>query len=277
MLSSPKRIVCLSLAVCLLLSVLASCAAPSASAETTGDAEEEEIVLPPAEPAIGVGRVMPEVVKERDRLICIDPGHGFIDGGSGYGFFPDELSEKDITLVVSNYLKEELEARGFQTMMTHDGTTIPAGADTNGDGLYSSYERPPYVNQFDIDYFVSIHTNALDNNPGPCGAIVFYNKSSSAKINDWNEPAAEEIALAIDEMVAITAPTRTKNPLNDDHADFVVTRDTKAAASLIELGYATNEYDVKNLVDPEWQRSIAAAIATGIERFFDKLEAGEYA
>ena len=232
----------------------------------------EEIVLSPELPSTGVGRVMPEVIVPRGRLICIDPGHGFYDPGTGPGHMPGDTYERDITVKVSEFLKEKLEADGFTAVLTHDGTAIPEGWDWDGNGVFSAiYERPSYINQVNPDYMVSIHVNAVPNED-KCGVIVFYHQSGY-KINDWSEGISHAVADAIDKGIETTAVTRVSSPEDTADASFAVCRETNCAASLVELGFCTNPTDAENLVDPVWQEQIAAAIAQGIGNFFDQLDA----
>ena len=241
--------------------------------EAAQPVSEEVIVLPPAMPAVGVGRIMPEVVEQKDILICVDPGHGFEDGGSGdaeTSFYPAGTLEKDITLTVAAMVNDDLAKRGFQTVMTHNGVDHPE-YDWDYNWRFNPNERVAMMNDLNPDFIVSIHTNTAGN-PDACGVEVYYDHVSSAKANDWNEPAAETIAAAIDDLVEITDTTDLRNPLNAENASLAVIRDSHPAAVLIELGFCTNEQDAKNLTDPEWQASIADAIAEGIERFFDSME-----
>lgn len=104
-----------------------------------GTGNEQTVEIPPAVPAMGVVRVpssetadsaavgnasgssvktesgeKTEVVLERDLLVCIDPGHGFEDGGSGASeasFYPDGTLEKDVTITVATLLKDALDWR----------------------------------------------------------------------------------------------------------------------------------------------------------------------
>ena len=246
--------------------------------ENSGDGvtEKKEVVhLPPASPAMGVGRVMPGLYVDRDELILIDPGHGFDDPGAGdtdASWWKDlEVRERDVTLAVAKMLDEELQARGFRTMMTHDGVTFPEEFNYDGNNKFMPDERAAYINYVAPDYMVSVHVNSAENQ-GACGAIVFYNLTSQTKWNDWSEPAAEYIADAIDEYVMISAPTKLGNEITHAFASYAVTRDTHAPGCLIEMGYATNEVDAQNLLREDWQRSMAQGIAAGIARFFDSLE-----
>ena len=265
--------------------LLPACGRPEASADAdpmlsgaavekqeTAVENEDTVVLEPAVPAGGVGRIMPVVVEQRDEFICIDPGHGFLDPGTGGdSFFPDGIYEREITMQVSLLLEEALKARGFRTVLTHDGETMPEGADLNWDGIFSApYERPPYINNYiQPDYLVSIHVNAVGN-PEKCGAMVFFDQNYY-KENDWNETAAAFIRDAIEDGIETTAVTQLVDSKEMEDASFAINRETKCASSLIEMGFCTNETDAENLQNPEWQRQMAEAIAEGIERFFDSL------
>jgi N-acetylmuramoyl-L-alanine amidase len=272
--------------------LLPSCGKPEASAdadamlagaafeEQTGadepaDLPEEEdvVVLEPAVPAAGVGRIMPVVVEQREELICIDPGHGFVDPGTGSdSYFPEGIYERDITIEVSRLLEDALKARGFRTILTHDGETMPEGADLNWDGVFSApYERPPYINNvIGPDYLVSLHVNAVGN-PEKCGAMVFFDQNYY-KNNDWSETVAADIRDAIEEGVETTAVTQLVDSKDMEDASFAINRETKCASSLIEMGFCTNETDAEKLQDPAWQKQMAEAIAEGIEKFFDDLK-----
>ena len=265
--------------------LLPACGKPEASADAdpmlagaaveeqeTAEENEETVILEPAVPAGGVGRIMPVVVEQRDELICIDPGHGFRDPGTGAdSFFPEGVYEREIAMQVSLLLDEALKARGFRTILTHDGETMPEGADLNWDGIFSApYERPPYINNYiSPDYLVPIHVNAVGN-PEKCGAMVFFDQNYY-KLNDWNETAAAYIRDSIEEGVETTAVTQLVDSKEMEDASFAINRETKCASSLIEMGFCTNETDAENLQDPAWQKQMAEAIAEGIERFFDDL------
>lgn len=216
-----------------------------------------------------------EVVLERDLLVCIDPGHGFEDGGSGASeasFYPDGTLEKDVTITVAGLLKNALEKEGFRTVMTHDGESIPAEYNWDGNDIFNPNERVALMNTLDPDYIVSLHTNAAAN-PDAHGVQIYYDHVSDMKENDWNEPAVEMIARTIDERMGFGEEDATalRNLVNAENGSLAVTRDSRAAAVLIELGFSTNEENAKNLIDPEWQADIADAVAEGVGRFFDSM------
>ena len=272
----PVRVLALLTALCLLAGLCGCRKDTGGEDQGTGpSAKDEVIVLPPDEPMMGIGRITSADAKERDQLILIDPGHGFDDPGNGDGdgsFWRDlGVRERDVTIVVAKMLDEELRKKGFRTMLTHNGEYFPEEFNYDGNNKFHPDERVVYMNYVSPDYIVSVHVNSAGN-ANACGTIVFYNSTSSSKWNDWSEPAAEYIAEAIDACVEINASTKIENELTFDGASFAVTRDTHAAASLIEMGYVTNYDDAQDMLNEVWQRSMAEGIALGIARFFDSLE-----
>lgn len=225
-----------------------------------------------AEPSIGIGRDLEakkasEPVEPKDYTICIDPGHGFVDGGTGEGVFEDGVLEKDVNLAVAKLIAEKLEALGYKTIMTHDGVNLPK-ADTNGNQIFNPAERVAYANSLDIDYFVSIHVNAIDDTS--VGGMQIYYEQNWRKVNEWSEPIAECITDCL--ASAFPEAKETKVWGNEEDKTLAVTRETTAAASLIEIGFCTNETDRNNMTDPEWQTTFAEAVADGINAFFSKLK-----
>lgn len=246
----------------MLMAIMTACKSQKVLSESPIPEDMDVVALP----SVGVGRKAdsPAQSGSRNYTICIDPGHGFVDGGCGEGILKDGILEKDITFAIATTLNERLKELGYSTVMTHDGKTIPANADTNGNQIFSAAERAVYVNKLDIDYFVSIHVNSFDTDTSVSGVQVYY-EQNYLKTNEWSEGVALDIAEAIETGVAGVSKV---TPKNDPNYSLAVTRETKAAASLIEVGFCTNENDAKNMTDPEWQISMANAIADGINKFF---------
>ena len=77
--------------------------------------------------------------------IVLDPGHGGNDSGSS----SENLIEKDITLKISNYLKEYLsEYENVSVLLTHNGSTM------------SIQDRADFARNNNADLLVSIHINS---------------------------------------------------------------------------------------------------------------------
>lgn len=258
----------LILAVCLTAVLLTATSCSSASDESaSGETERAEDVL--ATPSDGIGREEVENVTppapDNGVVICIDPGHGFMDGGCGEGLLADGLLEKDINLAIATYLQAELDHLGYDTIMTRDETTFKKGPADDGNKLFNPTERASYANTLDIDYYISIHVNSFVGDSTVRGMRIYF-KETSRKTS----PISDDVAYLLGEAVYAEFPN-DKKPVVVDHTNetsFAVIRETVAPASLVEVGFATNEYDAANMVNPEWQKRIAKALALGIDAHF---------
>ena len=272
-----RKIICFSLAAVSCAFSLVSCSNKKSGGEEEQKSAYEETVPASFSDTSGVGRetnespFKPKPIEQQakqDYTICVDPGHGFYDSGCGEGYYSDGTLEKDINMAVATKLTERLSLLGYTVIQTHDGKTLPP-EDTNGNHVFSATERVVYANSLDIDYLISIHVNALDSNPDVNGMHIYY-QQSSYKVNDWSKAVCEAIASAIAEEV-----DGAKKPLIKDGTDpntsFALTREVRAASSLLEIGFITNEEDAANMVDPAWQQVVANAIADGIDNFFKNL------
>ena len=201
--------------------------------------------------------------------ICVDPGHGFVDGGCGEGFYSDGTLEKDINLAIAEKLSARLALLGYKVIQTHDGKNIPA-ADTNMNNIFSATERVTYINGLNIDYLISIHVNAFDSDTSVSGMNIYY-QQSYAKVNTWGATVAKYISESIGEKVEGESAPNVKDG-TDPNTSFALTRDINAASSLIEVGFVTNEDDAADMVDPDWQQDVANAIAAGIDKFFKEQD-----
>lgn len=91
--------------------------------------------------------------------ICLDPGHGGNDSGA---VGVNNAYEKDLTLKIAQYCKQELEKYDCNVVMTRTGDTNP-----------SLEERADYAKSQGAQYLISIHLNSAAGG-GAVGAEVYY-------------------------------------------------------------------------------------------------------
>ena len=103
--------------------------------------------------------------------------------------------------------------------------------------------------------YVSIHANK--DNCYCWGAQTFYQKNGG-------HPEGKALALAIQEQLRRNTPT-TRVALA---ANYFVLRTNVAPAAMVEVGFLTNAKEHARLQDPEYQRTLARAVALGIADFF---------
>ncbi len=251
------------------LAVLLLC---QATACGSGDSEENKneedipVSIVPAMPGIGIGRVMPQIEEPNGIIICIDPGHGFVDGGTGEGIYADGTLEKDITLEVAQKLSEDLTRYGFETILTHNGVDFPAAG--GGNSIYNATERSYYANSISMDYFISIHVNASDN-PDAEGIRIYY-YDNSIKVNPIGGTVAELMGKNIEENMPDDLDPLIVDQSEDPYNSFVLCRDVKYPSSLVEIGFCTNETDAAKMIRDDWQEQLAQSLADGINEYFEE-------
>ena len=211
------------------------------------------------------------------RIIAIDPGHGFDDVGTDAGYIGGY--EKDINLEIAYLLKDELEARGYEVWLTHDGKSfvnenkIMSKADKAGidykpenfseDNVYSAYERTIYTNvvnrKKNFDFFISLHVNSVtDESVG--GFQLDYCDG-----NSYSDTSAVYAQNLVDSLYAAFPYTNMKFKADPWDDAFIVTKYTEMPSVLLEMGYATNRTDAANLYDSSWRMQFVKAVADGID------------
>lgn len=261
----------MSAAVIALLCVFAALTSCGSQTEdsNTGNNNSDDSPIVYGIPGIGVGKPEVEAAEVFDSngfIICVDPGHGFMDGGTGENILPNGILEKDITLAMSKKLGAELTRLGYTVIMTHDGVNRPE--DARYDDIFNATERTNFANSIEMDYFISLHVNAIEGKPDICGSHIYF-MQSWAKINDSGELIAELIGESIEKALP-DDPKPLVVDQNQQDTSFALVRDVKYPSSLVEIGFCTNESDAKNMVRDDWQETFACAVAAGINEYFTK-------
>jgi len=228
----------------------------------------------------------------RRRTVVVDAGHGGPDNGMrGPLGASVKVSEKQITLAVSQELQRALEARGVGVVMTRTTDTLIALAD-----------RGRIANQAKADLFVSIHVNAANprwtNAAGARGFETYF--LAEAKTEDERRVEAMEneaikfeaavetsrddpLGFIIRDMAqnehlressrlaaAIQGGLRSIHPGTDrgvKQAGFRVLVSAFMPAVLVEIGFGSNRADSAWLTSAGGQSELAAAIADAVVRY----------
>ena len=207
------------------------------------------------------------------RTIVVDAGHGGRDPGtSHYG-----LQEKNLTLDIARRLRAELASRGMNSVMTRDR-----------DEFIALSRRPDVANDMAADLFVSVHINA-NRNRRVSGVEVYYPRESVISGSVPFPPGIESVEVAtptltIKQILWDLVLTRSRRgstrmashicrALRDQlgvpcrgvrGARFVVLREARMPAVLVEVGYVTNRPEAARLGTVSYRQAIAQAIANGV-------------
>ncbi|MEH2444104.1 N-acetylmuramoyl-L-alanine amidase [Nostoc sp.] len=179
--------------------------------------------------------------------IVLDPGHGGKEtGASG----PTGYLEKDVNLVVSKLLRDDLVKRGATVVMTRED-----------DREVSLAERQAIISKEEPAIAISIHHNSLPDD-GDAEKI----KGFAAF---WYQPQAHNLAMFLQKYVVKKLGRPSYGVFWDNLA---LTRPTAAPSVLLELGFMSNPDEFEQVVNPEEQKKMADAIAQGITEWFRSVQ-----
>lgn len=193
-------------------------------------------------------------IKTDNIIVYIDPGHGGFDGGATSN---DKLViEKDITLQISNYLKEYLERTNIVVLMTRNKDE--ALAKTKRDDIL---KRVSLINKSDCDIYISLHANAYSSSMVK-GAQTFYNKQNSK-----NKDLATKILKHIKLL-----DTNNKRETKEISGKYLLDNVSKVGC-LVEIGFLTNQEELNKIKSDIYLENMAFMIYLGI---LDYLEENTY-
>lgn len=172
--------------------------------------------------------------------IVIDPGHGGNDKGTTGARGTDE---KGITLQTADLLASKLQAAGATVLLTRETDTYIA-----------LRKRVAISHQYEADAFISIHYDA---NPDSsiAGFTTFYTQSSQ-----------RELASAVNAGLGSAVSLRNRGT---QPADYLVLRENKQNAILIELGFLSNPAEERAITTDIFREQATHGIYKGLLDYFN--------
>ncbi|MCF2903732.1 N-acetylmuramoyl-L-alanine amidase [Octadecabacter sp. CECT 8868] len=236
--------------------------------------------------------VAPVVKGEDDPLvIVIDPGHGGIDPGAGYG----DVHEAEVVLVLALELAAALgRIEGVQPAVTRlDDTFVPL------------QERMTLARGSGADLFISLHADALSGEQATGAAIYTLTdqaeSEASLRMVERHERSdllagvdlsgqADEVATVLQDLVRVetaaasdrfaeqlviamgdTGAVMNSNPRRQ--AALAVLNAADFPSVLIEVGFLSNDEDRARLTTPQGRAPIIAAVTLAVGRWAIEEEA----
>ncbi len=175
--------------------------------------------------------------------ILLDPGHGGKELGARG---PNGYPEKNVNLVISKLLQEELKQRGATVYMTRE---------TDKD--VSLGKRVEMIDQVKPAIALSIHYNAL---PDSGDAI------NTAGISAfWYHPQAHDVSVFLHNYLV---EKLNRPSYGIFWNNLALTRPHTAPSILLELGFMINPEEFEWIVNRQEQQRLAKAIADGVSEWF---------
>ena len=183
-------------------------------------------------------------MKASDCLV-IDPGHGGIDGGA-ISFSGDK--ESDINLAIALKLADISQLYGITTHLTRSDDSFRTDA-----ASYSEHEdlehRVNIINSKPNAVLISIHQNCYPTSQ-PSGAQVLFASNDSSKLLG---------NICHNNIVSFLQPTnrRVAEPAPQK---LYITSNAKCPAILVECGFMSNQTDIQNLKNFNYQLKLSALL-----------------
>ena len=182
--------------------------------------------------------------------IFIDAGHNYSGFDTGCSYY--NLKEQNITFDISNTLKEYLEKCEFEVKLSRESKTTNLGTNANN----SLLKRCEIANEWNADYFISIHCNAYSSPSANGTETYIYSNNSKSK------------ALATLINNSISKDLGTYNRGIKTSTSLVVLKKTNMPAMLIETAFLSNKKDSELLSNK--YKLFAFSICNSICTFFNK-------
>lgn len=185
------------------------------------------------------------------KTIILDAGHGGKDGGAEVG----NVKEKDVNLRVVMFLKDALEEKGANVILTRSSDD-----DLSEDGVSrrkkSDFDkRIEIINNTNPDIYLSIHQNIFESSKYR-GAQVFYVSN-----NSYNKHLAEVIQSELNSF------TKTNRKIKEMRGKYMYDR-LNPIGVLVECGFLSNYFDRTNLLNEGYVKKLSLKITQGVINYF---------
>jgi N-acetylmuramoyl-L-alanine amidase len=180
------------------------------------------------------------------KVIVIDPGHGGKDSGA----HSNGVSEKNLTLTISQAVRDVLSNSGASVIMTRDSDVYP-----------SLTARAQIANDSKAAVFVSIHINSINKDNSRSGGITFFH---------MQDPEDRLLAECIQSEIAKASGIPDLGTWSDNRiyqSGFSVLRNSTVPSVLIEMGFINHKNDRAQMTQKDFANRVAKAIVKGIQLF----------
>lgn len=222
--------------------------------------------------------------KYLSNVIVIDPGHGGdeekTDLGCATSYKGKKIYEKNIVLDFAKALGKKLERKGYKVIYTREK-----------DKKVSFEDRILKANNSKALAFISIHVNESKDSKSR-GFEIFY-PSSEKDIENYEKDIAAFENKAFKKVKEENVKSIVSSLLYKEHikkskklasfineafpkkfkkrcikrAPFFILRKTTMPSVLLELGFISNNKDLKNLLSYKYRDDMTDVIATGIDLY----------
>lgn len=204
------------------------------------------------------GAVLVQSEKASSKKICIvvDAGHGGSDPGK---VGVNDALEKDINLALALKLKDLLEKKDIEVVLTRDSDSGLYPADATNKKASDMQKRCEIITEANPVFTVSLHQNSYTT-PDIKGAQVFYYGQSQK---------GEELANILQESLISRVDPENKRTAKANESYYLLKK-TPTPTVIVECGFLSNPTEADLLLDADYQNKLARAIYMGIIEYLEK-------
>ena len=195
------------------------------------------------------------VNEEKKQLSVIDPGHGGFDPGK---VGVNDALEKDINLSIAFKLKNVLEEKGYEVILTRTQDVSLNAANDKNKKSADMKERVRIINEAKPVVAISIHQNSYPQESVK-GAQVFYHQQSEQ---------GKKLAESIQEQMKQTINDGNHRMAKANDSYYMLKK-TECPIVIVECGFLSNQQEAALLLEEAYQEKIAWGILTGIQEYID--------
>lgn len=193
------------------------------------------------------------------KVIILDAGHGGEDSGA---IGVNGVLEKDLNLVITNLIAEDLRNQGYTVILTREEDKMLYREEENIKGMRKLSDlknRVKMIEKYPGATLVSIHMNAFGASKYS-GLQVYYKDKG-----DTSEGLAASIQSKVKELVQPDNDRKIKSGNN-----IYILENSPIISVLIECGFLTNSEECQKLSEKEYQKQLSFAISCGIIEYIEK-------
>jgi N-acetylmuramoyl-L-alanine amidase len=189
----------------------------------------------------------------------VDASHGGDERGAA---LTDQLPEKDVTLAFARALRAEMMARGLTAQLLRDADTT-----------VTLDQRAGMANSSGAAIYICIHASSEGNGVRLYTALVPSASETAGPLLEWD--TAQTSFQGTSQVAEIGVASELKNkqiPVRTFRAPLRPLNNIVTPALAIEISPTTG--NVSQLTSPDYEQSVASAVASGVLEIRDKLQAG---
>ncbi len=185
--------------------------------------------------------------------VIIDAGHGYPDGGA---VAADNTVEADLNLSIAKKLYEKLSQCNVRCIMTRkDENSIYSTGNTIHEKKVSDIRNRVKLASDNKDALViSIHMNTFPSSD-VCGIQVFYKPSSTL---------SKDVAKEIQSIINLKIQKNNTKVIKPIPSNIYLFNHIDNDCVLVECGFLTNEKDLLNLKNEDYQNKIVNSISEAV-------------